>query len=206
MNKAKKGVRWKALYVGNRYNNTLRQLQARIENHLHIECNSSFYNCVHFYHVLKISKNCWTNLIFTKIQWALENVSVCTFSPGAVVWGVMKLAVKRTSTGVDRRPGRRPVEKGSGRRRPCRKRQAGRHRPGRKRQWSLSAKLCFILSTTAFFYWSTSTILHFSSSRRRPSRSTTAFFSVDSRQPFSSRPWFGHPCSITTVKSGTYPR
>ena len=41
---------------------------------------------------------------------------------------------------------------------------------------------------TVVFKRSTSTVLPFSSGRCWPSTSTTAFFMVDSRQPFSSRP------------------
>ena len=39
------------------------------------------YNCVIIYHVLKISKYCFINLIFKKVQRALENVLAGTFLP-----------------------------------------------------------------------------------------------------------------------------
>ena len=47
----------------------------------HIKCNFSSYDCVLFYQVLQNSQYCLTNLVFQKIQRALENVLAVTFLP-----------------------------------------------------------------------------------------------------------------------------
>ena len=96
--------------------------------------------------------------------------------------GVMKKAVKRTSTGVDRRPGRRPGRKGCGRCRPVKKLQAGRRSCLFKNEKSLHLNYSLGAMKTAVFKRLKSTILHFSSGGRRPPTSGVAHCLFPGRQ------------------------
>ena len=95
---------------------------------------------------------------------------------GTLDVGVMKRAVKWTSTSVDRRPGRKPLEKGRS------------TSTTRKRQWwtSTNRKRQVEKTSTREKQWSTS---------------TTAFFMVDGRQPFSSCPQMQASAKLFTSQS-----